>query len=106
MNKKEQLAFKKSIADRATVLRKEAGFSQEEIADFLGLTRVSVTNMECGRQPYSSEYLWMLSSLYKCSVGDFFPPSAAVQVDERATKRKVVTKEKMVKKFTFKPFSK
>lgn len=50
MNKRDIKKFYKAIGERVKYKRKEAGFSQTELAKHLKLTRASVVNIEYGRQ--------------------------------------------------------
>jgi DNA-binding XRE family transcriptional regulator len=50
--------------------RHEGGMSQEEAADFLGLTRTSVTNIEAGRQRVMLHTLIDMAFLMMIEPGD------------------------------------
>lgn len=87
----------KEIAVRARFYRKKYGFSQENIADMLGVTRASYVNMEGGRQGWSPLYLYTLCRIFKCKPNNLFPKIKPVRIKSRVAKRIVrVVKNKRV----------
>ena len=52
--------FYKNVGKKLKSARKEAGFTQQQVADRIGLTRVSITNLEAGRHAPS---LWLLHKM-------------------------------------------
>ena len=55
------------IADRIKYLREEKGWSQAELAKFLGITRSSVNAWEMGISVPSTQYVVELSCLFEVS---------------------------------------
>lgn len=47
--------------------RKKHGYTQQEVADKLGITRSSYAQYEIGRNTPTTESIIMLAELYKCS---------------------------------------
>lgn len=83
-------------------LRKKKGYRQEDISAALGLSRVSVINIEAGRQSMTLEVLIKCCAIFSCSPAKFLPPVPAIQVKERprqrAKKRKLPKPRKVSKK--------
>lgn len=55
------------IADRIKALREQAGFTQTQLAKFLGITRSSVNAWELGISVPSTQYIIELSQILKVS---------------------------------------
>jgi transcriptional regulator with XRE-family HTH domain len=53
--------------------RKEAGLTQEHLAERVGLTRTSVTNIERGRQHISLHQLYLLAAAVGRQPGELLP---------------------------------
>lgn len=53
--------------------RLQSGLTQEEISRAISLSRVSIINIENGRQGLSPSNLIKLSTVFNCSILDFFP---------------------------------
>ena len=58
------------IADRLQKLRKERGYSQEQLADELGVSRQAVSKWERGEASPDTDNLIALARLYEISVDD------------------------------------
>lgn len=54
-----------ALAERLREAREYIGFTQEEVAEALGLQRASVSAIETGRRKVGSQELLQLSRLYK-----------------------------------------
>ena len=54
--------------ERLRELREEKGYTQHEIADFLGCTQVCYSNYELGKRDIPMEYLIALAGLSRVSV--------------------------------------
>ena len=52
------------LAERLAAARKESGYTQDEIADFLKCSRVTVTNYENGRRSPDYDNLVLLAEKY------------------------------------------
>jgi|SRR5437667_9997196 len=70
-----------TLGTRIKDARTYRGFSQEEVATFLGVSRSSVSLMESGQRGLDSLELRKLSQLFECSidelVGETVPPKTA-----------------------------
>jgi transcriptional regulator with XRE-family HTH domain len=53
--------------------RKKAGLSQEALAAAVGLSRTSITNVECGRQPIQLHSLYALATALNAAPDDLLP---------------------------------
>ena len=58
---------KKEIGERLRLLRKEAGYSQQRVADEVGISDTSYQNYEYGKRDIPGDVLKKLASLYKTS---------------------------------------
>lgn len=58
------------LAKRLKELRKAHGYTQDYVADFLGLVRQTYSHYETGKRSPSPEILFKLSGLYSISVDD------------------------------------
>lgn len=65
--------FDQIIADNLLMLRKRCGYSQIEVATAIGLTRVSICNIETARQSTTLYNLLKFVKLYKCGLSDIIP---------------------------------
>lgn len=66
--------IKAEIASRIKSIRKsKCVITAQRVADHLGVSRVTYTNIENGKQHVNAITLWKLSVLFDCSVSDFFP---------------------------------
>lgn len=91
----KKININKEIAIRARSYRKKLGYSQENIADMLGVTRVNYVNMEAGRQNWQTHYIYNLCRVFKCRPSDLFPKVTPIELKSKITKRRVViTKSK------------
>lgn len=75
MNVKEYVG--KQIYQR----RKEIGFTQEHLADFLGLVRTSIINIEAGRQGVPLDTFWKICNLLHCTPNDLLPETKMAEWD-------------------------
>src|SRR6516164_2521755 len=62
---------RKSLGGRLREAREYLGFSQEEVATFLGVPRSALSLMETGRRKVDALELKKLAGLYKRPVGHF-----------------------------------
>src|SRR5262245_57388951 len=62
---------RKTLGERLREAREYLGFSQEEVATFLGVSRSALSNIETGRRKVDALELKKLAGLYKRSVGYF-----------------------------------
>ncbi len=61
-----------ALGYRLQSLREEKGLTQGELAERIGLTRTSVTNMEAGRQNITVNLLYKIADELSVKVNDFF----------------------------------
>ena len=54
--------------------RSEANLSQAALAKAVGLSRTSITNIECGRQPVNLHTLYVMADVLRRDVNDLLPP--------------------------------
>lgn len=59
------------IGEKLRQLRKSRGLRQHEVAIMSGYTRVSICNIEKGRQAIPVDKLLSLCSIYSVSISDF-----------------------------------
>jgi transcriptional regulator with XRE-family HTH domain len=67
------------IGENIKNLRKERKLDQETVAFCCGLTRVSILNMEAGRQQLTANMACKLATLFQCEYTDLFPPLSVHQ---------------------------
>lgn len=61
-------------------LRKEAAYTQEDLASKSGLTRTSITNLEAGRQKVTIESLFSVAEALDVEMGDLLPSRDELRV--------------------------
>ncbi len=61
------------IGGRVKHRRKVAGLTQQALADLVGMTRVSVVNVETGRQVILLHALPVWAKALKCRIADLLP---------------------------------
>ena len=54
-------------------MRRKQGISQEMLADELGLSRTSITNIEKGRQPVQLHTLYLIARLLSIDIKELLP---------------------------------
>lgn len=78
MGKTENRENTCSLAERLVALRKKQGYSQQEIADRLSVTRQTISNWECGQGAPALDKAAELAAIYQISLDEL-----AGLVDER-----------------------
>lgn len=58
--------------NRLRAVREEWGFTQESLAQALGVSRQTINSIEAGRYVPSLELALKLAKLFKCNVEDLF----------------------------------
>jgi transcriptional regulator with XRE-family HTH domain len=79
MPEKRQLPFAttyKELGELVRARRKKVGLSQERLADLIGLTRTSITNIEKGRQRIPLDVLFALGEALKVDPRDILPAAS------------------------------
>jgi transcriptional regulator with XRE-family HTH domain len=89
MDKYEVRAF---IADRIFQLRKAKNLRQEDLAAALNITRVSVINIEAGRQRLITDYIPIICGMLDCTPNDLFPPIEKIDYSYEEEEIEVVKK--------------
>lgn len=77
--------------------RELADIKQGELGELLGLSRVSVLNMESGRHRVSVDNLFLLCGIFKCQLNDLFPPIKTVDIVFVTKKVKVEKRIRRIK---------
>jgi transcriptional regulator with XRE-family HTH domain len=73
-------AFGKLLADA----RRKRHVSQEVLADELGLSRTSITNIEKGRQPVQLYSLYLIARLLETEIKDLLPLPSILEHPDQA----------------------
>ena len=60
------------LADKIVTLRKRAGWSQEELAQAVGVSRQTITSLEVGKYTASLPLAFKLARYFGCSIEDLF----------------------------------
>lgn len=63
-------AEREALGNRLREMREYCGYSQEEVASYVGVPRTAVTQMENGQRGVDALELTRLARLFKCSVED------------------------------------
>lgn len=95
--KRESIA--KYIGLKIKEYRESKKIKQEELGELLGLSRISILNMEAGKHRASVDTIFYLCGIFKCKVGDLFPPIKTVKIvfEEKEIKiKKKIRKIKVV----------
>ena len=80
------------FADKLTQLRKKAGWSQEELAEQMNVTRQSVSKWENGSSDPNTSNLIALAKLYKISPEDLL--SCVENVSEESSQETTAKTQK------------
>jgi len=64
----EELGIMVELGQRTAELRKRAGISQQRLAEMLGVSRTTITQIENGKRKVSADELARLSEIYNLSV--------------------------------------
>lgn len=70
MGKAENRESTCSLAERLVALRKKQGYSQQEIADRLSVTRQTISNWECGQGAPALDKAAELAAIYQISLDE------------------------------------
>lgn len=63
----------KYIGGKIKQFRETRGLTQDDLADFLGTTRQSISRYETGERKANQDILFKLAELFKVKLDDFFP---------------------------------
>ncbi|MEQ6390320.1 helix-turn-helix transcriptional regulator [Bacillaceae bacterium S4-13-58] len=67
--------FYNQVGENIKKIRKERGFTQNDLAHAVELSRTSVTNIETGRQRYPLHKLWEISRFLRIDMIKLLPQS-------------------------------
>lgn len=73
IHEEKTLELSEIIALRIKNLRKQKGHSQTKLAEILGLSRSSITNLEKGRHSLTIEMLEKLCQIYNVKSNEILP---------------------------------
>lgn len=76
--------------------RKQANITGAQLAEFIGLSRTSIINIERGRHQLQVDVIFKLCGLFKCQINELFPPANAINF-EITEKTVTVRKKKKVR---------
>ena len=94
LNKNEQNIFYQKLGERIKSLRKQVGMKQEVLAQRLGLTRISVSNIEMGKQKVQLHVLIEIADAFNVSISDIVPGlETLVNTKENIKLQKDIKKE-------------
>jgi transcriptional regulator with XRE-family HTH domain len=65
-----------SVSQNIVNLRKRLGLSQQEVADYLGVTHTIISNYENEKYPLTDEHLSKLADLFDLDIADLLEESA------------------------------
>ena len=71
--RKKKLTTEKKIGKKIQMFRKSGGFTQEELADLVGISRSHMGYLEQGRRNASLKVLKKISRIFKVSLASLFP---------------------------------
>ncbi|MGO8990132.1 MAG: helix-turn-helix domain-containing protein [bacterium] len=75
----QQFTFYQQLGENIRNRRKYRKLSQERLADLVGLTRTSMTNIEKGRQRPPLHTLCEIIEHLRADIGDLLPRSSAIK---------------------------
>jgi transcriptional regulator with XRE-family HTH domain len=67
-----------ALGARIRQLRKSQGLGQEQLADLVGVTRTSITNIEAGRQRVPLDRIYDIADALDVQAVDLLPPNGVV----------------------------
>lgn len=87
MTDKNKLEFYLLLGKQLTAFRKAKDLSQAQVAKIIGMSRVSMVNIEKGRQTPPIHILWVLSKLYEVSLDELISlyQKSDASIEDRAT---------------------
>jgi transcriptional regulator with XRE-family HTH domain len=78
MKKEDQNLFYSKLGETIRLERKKNKLSQDEVAEHLGFTRISIVNIEQGKQKIQLHSLIELAILFQIDVTELLAPSYVV----------------------------
>lgn len=86
------------LGEKLLKLRKKFGFSQQELADKLSVTRQTISNWECGQGARTLDKAAELAAIYQLSLNDLVGEEVQVVTGERRTPSNRLLKQLVGKK--------
>ena len=86
------------LGEKLLKLRKKFGYSQQELADKLSVTRQTISNWECGQGSPTLEKAAELAAIYQLSLDDLVGEEVQVVTGERITPSNRLLKQLVGKK--------
>ena len=86
------------LGEKLVTLRKKYGYSQQEIADMLSVTRQTISNWECGQGAPSLDKAAELAAIYKVSLDDLAGNEIEIAAGEKKEKDLHILKKLIGKK--------
>ena len=86
------------LGEKLATLRKKHGFSQQEIADMLSVTRQTISNWECGQGAPSLDKAVELAGIYHISLDDLAGNRVEIAAKEKKPKDLHILKKFIGKK--------
>jgi transcriptional regulator with XRE-family HTH domain len=74
-------------------LRRKNGMSQENLATAMGISRVSVCNIELGVQAMTAINIFKFCTIFKCDYSDLFPAPGELKAVVSTIKTSMKTKK-------------
>lgn len=69
----EYSILNKKVGENIRKLRKQNGYTQQELSTKLNFTRGHLSCLEIGRNEISLEHLYLLCNVLKCDITDILP---------------------------------
>lgn len=105
MTKEEQKYLYEFVGNHIKYLRNKSGFSQDDLAKKLCKSRVSIVNIEKGRQHPSLHLLLDIAIIFNVKLDDFTPKKMlSDNISDRTLKQKldkIINKDKVLPKDKF-----
>lgn len=86
------------LGEKLVTLRKKYGYSQQEIADMLSVTRQTISNWECGQGAPSLDKAAELAAIYTVSLDDLAGNEIEIAAGEKKEKDLHILKKLIGKK--------
>lgn len=91
MNKEKLLKYMGEVIYQK---RKQENITGAQLAQFVGLSRTSIINIERGRHQLQIDTIFKICGLFKCQINELFPPVDAIDFE---IQEKVITVRKKKK---------
>lgn len=80
-------------------LREKSGITQDELAQAVGLSRISIFKIEHGQQRIMVEEILMFCAIFKVTPTQLLPPVPKVTMKKGLVEKKIVMAKTMTAKF-------